>query len=523
MSIQPKDLRYTITTDYGVTVLAHATKSWEEGQVQWMRSLKYWGMFRSFSIPMQFALDGRDVLAGIFAEQGAQGNAEVLIERLNRGAWSEYKTYYNAKCDFTQAKLSDSYFDVNLVEGGLSYQIKSKENVVYDLLESPAFSYLQLENVRINVNPVDPDKFVEMATIRSAFEAILVSMTGTEQRVVSDFLDGLQSDALIIFISSGILMRCGSGTGVKMNVSFEDLFNILNSRFCIGIGIEEDIDGEYLRIERREYFLADTPISDIVVNGRNIQITAAKELMGNEFSMGWQTWTPQGQNEDPIKDRFNREVVAVLPTNVLKTSIDIRSNCYADFDYIKHMAYYGGVITEDVAGDTDMFVCDVRFDDPDYIANNGTCNGTYTGNLYMSPKQSLLDWIPFIESICFKVLGQPEVTFVYPDGNGEYTMYSGWFGPTNWEESLPVPLPGASYLFKPYIFEVEFYGDVDLADIVDADHNGYFPFTYNGQTLKGHIMEISVNPSRRKQLKAKLLAHKDTDLTLLYPNPVIPI
>ena len=54
---QPKQFRYTLVTDSDTYVLPNAPIGWEENIIRWSRSEFYYGMIRSFSVPLQFVLE----------------------------------------------------------------------------------------------------------------------------------------------------------------------------------------------------------------------------------------------------------------------------------------------------------------------------------------------------------------------------------------------------------------------------------------------------------------------------------
>ena len=117
-------------------------------------------------------------------------------------------------------------------------------------------------------------------------------------------------------------------------------------------------------------------------------------------------------------------------------------------------------------------------------------------------------------------MAHPYIIPAQPFGYVLTQTYSDYDGDTQTEADA-VELLGTNLLFKPYVIKIKTSGTVDIADVFEANHNGYISFYYKGVLIKGHIMEVSANPTRRKVLEMTLLAHKDTDLTDIFPMPVI--
>lgn len=129
---QPKQFRYTLVTDSDTYVLPNAPIGWEENIIRWSRSEFYYGMIRSFSVPLQFVLDGAWILRTGFYTFGLRSYAQLQIEELNLSTWA-YEVIYIGEIDFST--FSDKLTDVTVtaMEGGISAKIKAYENVKYTI------------------------------------------------------------------------------------------------------------------------------------------------------------------------------------------------------------------------------------------------------------------------------------------------------------------------------------------------------------------------------------------------------
>jgi hypothetical protein len=77
-----KELKFTLTTSSGAVVLESSPDGWSESLIQWARSDKYWGVFRSFTVALKFVKTGATQLRTEFYQYGTAGTASIVIERL---------------------------------------------------------------------------------------------------------------------------------------------------------------------------------------------------------------------------------------------------------------------------------------------------------------------------------------------------------------------------------------------------------------------------------------------------------
>jgi len=134
---QPNQFRYTLAVrglfNY---VIPEAPKGWEGSLITFDRSESYYGMIRTFTIPMDFVLDGAKILRTEFYQYGLAGRVEFIIEELNNSDWT-YSEIYRGDIDFSTvvdaSSLEGYTFTVNVMEGGISAAIKAYENQVYEI------------------------------------------------------------------------------------------------------------------------------------------------------------------------------------------------------------------------------------------------------------------------------------------------------------------------------------------------------------------------------------------------------
>jgi hypothetical protein len=129
---QPLDLKYTLIIGDNEYILPNAPSGWEEGLLKWTKSEKYFGMLRSYSVPMLFHLDGAFLLRREFYTKGIGAKAVIKIDQLSRSTWN-YALLYEGDIDFSTFKDRYKEVEVSIMESGISEMVKAYENVQYDI------------------------------------------------------------------------------------------------------------------------------------------------------------------------------------------------------------------------------------------------------------------------------------------------------------------------------------------------------------------------------------------------------
>ena len=104
--MQPIDFRYTLIIKDKEYVLKHSPEGWEENTIQWARSSVYYGLTRSFSLPLKFVERGAELLRRVFYSEGIEGKAVLKIEMLNRETWS-YTYLYQGDIEIGRASCRE--------------------------------------------------------------------------------------------------------------------------------------------------------------------------------------------------------------------------------------------------------------------------------------------------------------------------------------------------------------------------------------------------------------------------------
>lgn len=107
---------------------------WMDVQVMYGRNSHYWGINRSYTIPLKFVGDGADIIRKLFyLGKGIEQPITLVIMKWD-SVNGYFKLYYKGQLDLTQNinSVADS-ITVNVMEGGILQLLKSYENTVIKL------------------------------------------------------------------------------------------------------------------------------------------------------------------------------------------------------------------------------------------------------------------------------------------------------------------------------------------------------------------------------------------------------
>lgn len=132
--MQPPKFRYTLILESGEFDLLNAPEGWEETFLKNQRSTDYWGLIRSFTMPMKFVLDGAYLLRKEFYEKGIPAKAQIRVEILENRTWA-YRLVYEGEIDFTEFEDSSdgNSVTVRATDIGIAEMIASYDKAVYEI------------------------------------------------------------------------------------------------------------------------------------------------------------------------------------------------------------------------------------------------------------------------------------------------------------------------------------------------------------------------------------------------------
>lgn len=106
---------------------------WLEQGVAFGRSMKYYGLNRTFTHPFKFVDDGASIIRSLFyTKKGIEETINLIINKWNPET-DIYDPYYKGEIDLTKIEdLAAEGVNVNVIEGGIVKLLKSYENTVFE-------------------------------------------------------------------------------------------------------------------------------------------------------------------------------------------------------------------------------------------------------------------------------------------------------------------------------------------------------------------------------------------------------
>ncbi|WP_346320766.1 hypothetical protein [Chitinophaga sp. YIM B06452] len=113
------------------TPLKWTFDGWEDTVFNWTRHSTYWGMTRSWSIPIRFVKDGAQILWSLAASKGVESQITFVMQRRDSND-GVFKTIYTGEVNLPDIVKEDHFVEVRLLEGGLTKDIKANEGTTYE-------------------------------------------------------------------------------------------------------------------------------------------------------------------------------------------------------------------------------------------------------------------------------------------------------------------------------------------------------------------------------------------------------
>lgn len=114
--------------------LEYSPDGWRDSLVKYGRNIKYLGLFRDFTAPMNFKKDGAKIVKDAMWKLGMEAILFLGISKLNRTVYPpKYEPWYVGELDFSKFDQKKSNVVLSVTEGGLSKYLKAFENTTYEI------------------------------------------------------------------------------------------------------------------------------------------------------------------------------------------------------------------------------------------------------------------------------------------------------------------------------------------------------------------------------------------------------
>lgn len=268
-------------------------------------------------------------IAGTIRHQNPQGNITYGISIGYRYGDSVEILYDSGLIGYTGGFLQQRVFDLS---GSLSLDLEVDDVVVFYMgiysyrnlnTAGPLPTYFQLlttedSGITYSQNTTSDPSQCDAYYIYEALNRCIESMADRVDAIRSDFFGRLNSmPTTYDYNGCGSFMATTDGKNIRnllditgekypYTISFQELYEALDSKYSLGMRIES-IDGlEYLRIEPKEYFYNSNTVMQFKFVP-DIERTPAVDLIYNKFEIGDQDWkveTVNGIDEPNTKHTY---------------------------------------------------------------------------------------------------------------------------------------------------------------------------------------------------------------------------
>jgi hypothetical protein len=514
-----KDLKFILTYNSVPTELVNSPDGWDDTLVKYDRSLKYWGLFRSYSIPLRFIKEGALILRTAFYTSGVNASATLTIQKLNR-ITLEYYTAYTAQFDFATFKDLHDFVDIILIDGELSAFIKKNESIKYDI-EVTGYT------VRCQGSLVYPVYYATCAELSDVLFALVDKVTdggvtNGDIGIDTTVLDVL--DKTIVLANTQVNASFDNSLPFKINTSLTEFIKSINGILPCGILIDMDSGHEQFALKELNEMFSDTQITTFI-NVNEFELGVETQLIFNSIKVGFPEKDSElsylSKNFEPNATSYFR-----LPTEDQKVikELDLTSVYSGDFSGL-----YEALRTADYEAKLMYYFLQIQDHDPEYpgisydnkvygtIRKKGTSPdppGRYW-NRDLSPVRILTIQKQVIESMLNIDSELLYSSSGYDNINNETNVIDDLFYADYKKEYEGITISKATSMFVPYIFKIDVPLTLDLNQIIGLASTGYISFTYNGNQYKGYIMSAGVKLAGRGVVEMKLLASYDNDFSTL--------
>ena len=526
------DLKFFITTGSVFnTQLLYSPQGWDDSLVQYERSLKYYGVFRSFTVPMRFAKDGAQYLRQEFYTYKLDSIAYILIQKLNR-ITLVYETAYQGSFDFSTFKDTDYQVEITVIDGGLAQLFKNNETTQYKIPNRKPYYeawVYGVETVDAQIGYIHGGAFTAPSMhLMSLFNWLCDKMTGGKVQdstyaVRSDFLSGPIGEKVLATISSSWNGIYDESTQY-FNTTIADFFNSINAIWPVGIGIENWEGTETIVLETREYFFSKSNTIDTLdIDVKNLSISLVKEWMFNKLKIGFQE---KNYSDESVRLTEPNTFSNYLVKNSKISGVEVDMTC-------KYRADGAGLDEYMDSGpynnsSADIFLVEVYPDlghdgiyirSPAFVRKKDIPATEYdTWSMLLSPAQSAarhLQWIS--DFLC----GTSNFSLQFISGGNDQDNNETKDGNTGaWvEEYDDIALLPIAYVY-PYQIEFEAPYKSNLFSLIQQNPYGLITFDYMGNTYTGYLKKIEVKLPGRGATKYTLIACAENDFSTLINNRV---
>ena len=541
-----KELRYTIKNGLYSYLLRRSPIGWDDTTITIERSLKTWGITRSYSVSLEFVKDGAEILRNCFYNR-LPNEVYLVIEKYNKLTMA-YQTIYTGLIDFATYEDTETQVKVDILDTNLTAIIKKYFDYErqYNHRLAQGERPIPYDTVKVYLHPDFPCP-LEMMKISDLIKVVLLNMTGfTFDKFAVDLseIEAYESETVYPLITTSKAI-----TGIPTSpirdynylgrdhrldyavISFQRIVDFLFNFWGLSWSVDV-IDG----VETLRFNTLDNTFPTLenyeVVNINNFKVSCNNEILKGEVYVGWEYVPDEPDFEYTVQGvggTFQYNIQHEMAGNIKydlnnRTSnnelIDMRLLWRSDY----YLLRYKYLVDFENSGsndeiyfafcyyDSDNEKTYIKFDTKTIIEPLQALTGA--GSEQITARHIAERLRKFIKSLSFT--SSTDITYKehYPE-DIENFITSGYYFITDKVEYGNIGVGNNEKYFDPIIFELEgLIPDLTITDLYNPA-NSLMKFTFKGEEYKGFMIKCEVNVSGKKKTKLTLLSAASNDLTKL--------
>lgn len=541
------ELRYTIKDGLISYVLNRSPIGWDDTMITVERSLKTWGITRSYSVSLEFVKDGARVLRNAFYNR-LLNEVYLTIEKYNKLKMI-YEHVYTGLVDFSTEEDIETQFKVNIVDTNLTAIIKKYfdyTNPTDHRIEGVGRYSFDTKKVYINNGWNCPLEMMKISDLIKLCLSEMKEFSFNKFGVDLSAIEAIEAQAKYPLITTMRAITGYSTEGMPAGdynylgydrrlqnvvISFESITNFLFNFFGLSWSVEVIEGIETLVFNTLSNTFPTTETYE-VKNINNLKISVNNEIVKGEAFVGFDytpdepdfTYTVSGVG-GTLQYSQQSEVASAIKYDLNnKTSnndlLDMRLIWKAD----RYSLLYKYFVDNEVQGGSDEIYFTYVYDDPGdektyFVKDDKTiieplqeftssgCN-QITAHHIADRLKGLIKSLSYTADVTINYKEH------YPEDIGNF-ITDGYADEIPKQEYANFSVGNNEKYFDPVLIELEgLIPDLTITDLYNPAKS-LMQFSFKGNYYKGYMIKCEVNVSGKKKTKLTLLSHSSNDLTKL--------
>lgn len=196
MGAQPPYFKYLTTVNSVTKEVFFLPQGWEKNStVSYKRDAKYFGMIRTWGLPLEFVEDGAKILRSAYYQNGVEAGVIMEVHQLINATYA-YEVAFRGDIDFSEVDDQKDKFIVTLMQDGPDAKIKAYDSLKYEfplvgddivnmILPGVVFTEKAESLFTFSTGPVN--RYIPGSSIiTGSFQSGFVTSQNTEQQTVTD-------------------------------------------------------------------------------------------------------------------------------------------------------------------------------------------------------------------------------------------------------------------------------------------------------------------------------------------------